>query len=152
MENNALVSYSQGAEVGRALRTGGLGNMCLAGSQNSYESVPAMCLPLIPFLNGSIYCYCPVLVSHCLLSVCKAYNSSLSFTDLWIQRSHNQGTAPKEPHPHLELKEVTGPWVPSLMLLLNETCGGPLKERVYFAHEKGTKNWNYGEGCGLLLK
>lgn len=58
-----------GTELGPALRIGRSGNTCLAGFQNSYESVPAMYLLLIPFLNGNIYCDCPGPIFQCLLSV-----------------------------------------------------------------------------------
>lgn len=52
----------------------GLGNTRLARFQNPHESMPAMWIPLVPFLNGSIYCNYPAPVSHCLLNVCRAYH------------------------------------------------------------------------------
>lgn len=52
---------------------------------------------------------------------------------------------------HLDLIEIAGSGTVSLMLQLNEICGGLWREGVYFAYERGMNNWNWGEGCGLLL-
>lgn len=71
-----------------ARRRGGPGLMCLAGSQSSPDPMPAMWLPSVSFLSGSIYYHCPISVSHCFWNMCRAYNSS-----------HLQVLGPEEPQP-----------------------------------------------------
>lgn len=81
----------------------GLGNTRLARFQNSHESMPAMWIPSVPFLNGSIYCNYPALASHCLLNMCRAYH----LCHLKFSRSRG-ATAWELPRPHLDLIEITG--------------------------------------------
>lgn len=122
-----------------ALRPGGPGHVCLAGFQNSHDSVSAMCLPFISILNEVFTMI--ILSPFPIVFLCVQSTQLVSFTGFWVQRRHGQGTA----SPPLGLAEITRSGTVDLMLQVNEICGSPRREGIYSAYERGIRHWNWGK-------
>lgn len=80
MGNNGLGRDSQGQDWVLLSEQKDLATRAWRDSRILMNSVPAVYLPLIPVLKGSIYCNCPGPIFHCLLSVRRACNLSLPLT------------------------------------------------------------------------
>lgn len=147
-------NHFQGVESGSfqdpfpVFRIGGLATFAWLGFRIAMDQW-LLCGPLfLLLLNGSVYW---VFHPHnCVLGVCGADKLFLQsiVRSPWMMRRHTWeaawGTAPEEPQPHLELRQIRTSWTYSSMPSLDELL---LVWRwvVYLSNKRDVGHWGRGK-------